>query len=90
MEFRIGQLNYEMICHAKNLAEAVFFVKTPVSMLVNIGCQNNSGTCSLGHLGNSAVNSVNAHNSTVNPRCFVRVIPGWGRGASSPPLYLPN
>ena len=47
----IGQLNYEMICHAKNLAEAVFTsIKTPVSMLVNTGCQNNSGTCSLGHL----------------------------------------
>ena len=44
VEFRIGQLNYEMICHAENLAEAVFFIKIPVSILVSIDSQNNSGT----------------------------------------------
>ena len=33
MEFRIGQLNYEMVYHAKNLVEAVFFIKNPVTHL---------------------------------------------------------
>ena len=50
MEFRIGKLNYEMVYHAKNLVEAVFFIKNPVSIFVSIGSQNNFGSCSLGHL----------------------------------------
>ena len=40
----------------QKLGEAVFFIKIPVSIFVSIGSQNNFGTCSLGHLSNSAVN----------------------------------
>ena len=49
MQLEIGLLNYEMICYAKSLAEEIFFIKNPISILVSIGSPNNPGTCSLGH-----------------------------------------
>ena len=47
----LGELNFDLVYHAKKLGLDVFFRKNAVSLLASIDSQNNSGTpCLLGKL----------------------------------------
>ena len=89
MLFQPGQINVVfslgtkilgevMVYHAKNFVEAVFFMNNPVSILVSIlvsiASQNNSGTCSPGHLRKFISQPYSTQ------AILSLVVPGGGRG----------